>query len=256
VNRPTAVQVECFKSVAARYAGVIGPELQCEIRRTRAQNDCYADLECDDTAGWDACYEAGGDCDDSFTESHEEEVRACAEGGGPGTGGAGGSEPGTGGTTGSGDVECTSDADCGLCTSSEELGCCQCPFVSAVATCDDVESAQCAGLDCAARECPAPPMPACEGGRCVAARAENPTPQPAPGACASDADCVVCDVTILNGLVQCCMPCGMVTSADQCEQNQALAGQCAAVACPAIACTSTPVPRCVSGTCSAGTPRL
>jgi hypothetical protein len=193
VSTPTPVRVACFKSFAARYEAQIAPELSCEVRRLEAQNACFAGADCADTAAWEACYDAGGDCDDSFTESHEDEFRACVESSGPGTGGSTGTEPGSGGSTGT------------------EPG---------------------------------------SGGMQGSAGADD-TPQTPPGSCQTHADCVVCDTAVVNGQVQCCMPCGMVTSADQCEENRALAGSCAAVSCPAVECTARPLATCVSGVCTA-----
>jgi hypothetical protein len=91
--------------------------------------------------------------------------------------GSGGTDPGSSGSAqaGSGETsaECTRDADCGVCRSSAERGCCQCPFVSPQDVCDAVEASQCAAVDCAIRECPEAGTPKCEAGRCVSARAST-----------------------------------------------------------------------------------
>jgi hypothetical protein len=74
---PSEEEVECVKAVVAKYADQIGPELRCEIDKMDAQNDCYVDADCSDSVAWEACYDAGGDCDDSFTESVENEFEPC-----------------------------------------------------------------------------------------------------------------------------------------------------------------------------------
>ena len=68
---------QCVKSVVSRHAAQLEPELTCEIHRRTAQNDCYADTDCRDPVAWEACYDAGGDCDDSYRESIEEEFEIC-----------------------------------------------------------------------------------------------------------------------------------------------------------------------------------
>jgi hypothetical protein len=172
----TALELECYQAFAEKYAEEVRPELQCEVQRLAAQNACLDRLACDDLAAWDACYDDREDCDDAFSESHDDEVKACLRQGGPGgsagsggAGGAGSAQAGSGETS----AECTRDADCGVCRSSAERGCCQCPFVSPQDVCDAVEASQCAAVDCAIRECPEAGTPKCEAGRCVSARAST-----------------------------------------------------------------------------------
>jgi hypothetical protein len=84
---PGADEVECIKSVVAMYSAQIDPELRCSIRRFEAQNRCFAAADCNDIAAWEACYDVGEDCDDSFTESIEHELEPCEDEGGAPDGG-------------------------------------------------------------------------------------------------------------------------------------------------------------------------
>ncbi|MDH5676930.1 MAG: hypothetical protein OEZ06_32740 [Myxococcales bacterium] len=151
---------------------------------------------------------------------------------------------------------CTRDEDCGLCSVSAEGECCRCPFVASLSECaSHTEQAACSE-DCPAKECPMTGEPSCnEEGRCVPDYGPAPGTVVQRGSCQSDADCIVCEV-VVQGTIDCCNPCGQVTSEDQCELNRTLAGgRCDEMtglfACPQDqSCSSPLTPICVDGMCA------